>query len=265
MPSGGMTLYGQHATDLHVAILAGGLATRLRPLTETVPKVLLTVAGRPFLHYQLDALRRQNIRHIVICAGFLGEMIQEQFGDGHAYGVDIRYSFDTPALLGTGGAIRLALPLLGDPFFVLYGDSFLPIDYDAVAQAFLRSGKQALMTVYRNHNQWDISNIEFQDDEIRAYDKKHRTASMAFIDYGLSMYRAEVFQPYPASVELDLSDVVKDLLARKALAGYEAQKRFYEIGSFSGIDDFTRALESEASPFGDRLLALSSSFSGEQQ
>src|SRR5580700_700881 len=115
--------------DIPVALLAGGLATRLRPLTETVPKVLLEVAGKPFLEHQLAMLREQGIRRVVLCLGFLGEQVQLKFGDGSAYGVELLYSFDGPVLLGTGGAIRQALPLLGETFFVLYGDSYLNINF----------------------------------------------------------------------------------------------------------------------------------------
>lgn len=233
---------GPHTNVLPVAILAGGLATRLRPLTETIPKVLLTIEGRPFFEYQLASLRRQNFLDIVVCAGYLGESIQEQFGDGRNYGVRLRYSFDGPELLGTGGALRRALPLLGDAFFVLYGDSFLQVDFAAVSDAFLRSGRRALMTVFKNQNQWDVSNVEFAEGEIKAYDKSNRTAAMTHIDYGLSVYRAGVFEKYPTGIKLDLSDIMRDLSARRELAGYEAKTRFYEIGSFAGIDDFTKAL-----------------------
>jgi NDP-sugar pyrophosphorylase family protein len=237
-------------TSLPVAVLAGGLATRLRPLTETLPKILLTIAGRPFFDYQLANLREQNLRDVVVCAGFLGEKIQEEFGDGRRHGVRIRYSFDGPTLLGTGGAIRRALPLLGDAFFVLYGDSFLQIDYAAVASAFFRSGRGALMTVFRNQNQWDASNVEFADGEIKEYNKKESSSKMAYIDYGLGVYRSRVFEPYPATAPLDLADVLQDLVARKELAGYEAQTRFYEIGSFSGLEELTKALAEKASPNG---------------
>jgi len=232
-------------SSLPVAILAGGLATRLRPLTEKVPKALIPVAGRPFLDYQLTSLREQNLRDVVVCAGFLGERIQEEFGDGQRHEIRIRYSFDGPTLLGTGGAIRHALPLLGDAFFVLYGDSFLQIDYAAVADAFFRSGRSALMTVFENRNHWDNSNVEFTEPEIKAYDKKNRTPNMTYIDYGLTVYRSTVFEAYSAAAPLDLSDVLKDLATRKDLAGYEARTRFYEIGSLSGIDEFTQALTNE--------------------
>jgi NDP-sugar pyrophosphorylase family protein len=231
--------------DMPVAILAGGLATRLRPLTETVPKVLLEVAGKPFLEHQLAMLRRQGIRRTVLCVGFLGEQIREQFGDGSAHGIEILYSFDGPVLLGTGGAIRQALPLLGESFFVLYGDSYLTLDFSEVARAFNHSRKSALMTVFANRDQWDASNVWFADGQIRLYDKRTRIPEMRYIDYGLSVFHSSVFAAYPGGVALDLSNVLQDLVAKGDLAGYEASQRFFEIGSKSGLQELDRYLKNE--------------------
>ncbi len=233
-------------TPLPVAILAGGLATRMRPLTETVPKVLLEVAGRPFFEYQLESLKQQGIRDVVMCVGFLGEMVEERFGDGSQYGMRIRYSWDGPVLLGTGGAIRRALPLLGEAFFILYGDSYLQIDFNSVARAFHQSGKSALMTVFRNNNQWDTSNVHFCDGQILAYDKVLRTPQMECIDYGLSICRASVLESYTPGAVLDLSVVMRDLAMKGDLAGYEADRRFYEIGSFAGLSELDRSLAAQA-------------------
>jgi NDP-sugar pyrophosphorylase family protein len=234
--------------DTPVAILAGGLATRLRPLTETVPKVLLEVGGKPFLEHQLDILREQGIRRVVLCVGFLGEQIQGQFGDGSAYGVELLYSFDGPVLLGTGGAIRQALPLLGEMFFVLYGDSYLNIDFRQVARALNDSGKSALMTVFNNQDLWDASNVWFADGQIKLYDKSQRIPEMRHIDYGLSVFHSSVFAPYPGAVALDLTDVLKELVGKGDLAGYEASQRFYEIGSKSGLEELDRYLTGKGAP-----------------
>src|SRR6266487_4337688 len=168
--------------SLPVAILAGGLATRLRPLTERIPKVLLPVAGKPFLAHQLELLRSQGLSRAVLCVGYLGEMVQRDFGDGRDWGVHLDYSFDGPALLGTGGALQKALPLLGERFFVLYGDSYLPIDLRPVADCFFRSGKRGLMTVFRNQDRFDTSNVWFENGEIKVYDKKQRLPQMQHID-----------------------------------------------------------------------------------
>jgi NDP-sugar pyrophosphorylase family protein len=225
-----------------VAILAGGLATRLRPLTEKIPKVLLEVGGRPFLEHQLGNLRAHGIREIVLCLGFLGEAVQERFGDGADYGVDLHYSFDGPILLGTGGAIRRALPQLGEAFFVLYGDSYLQIDFAAVSNAFFQSRRNGLMTVFKNENSWEASNVVFSNGAIRAYDKCRRTADMRHVDYGLSVFRSSVFGAYPDGASFDLSDVMKDMASNGEMAAYEATQRFYEIGSRAGLAELDLAL-----------------------
>src|SRR3954470_13801070 len=175
--------------DWPVAILAGGLATRLGPVTEKIPKALLSVAGQPFLAHQLQLLSKAGLRRVVLCVGHHGEMIEEEFGDGSGFGLEVQYSFDGPELLGTGGALKKALPLLGKQFLVLYGDSYLPIDYAEPIRAMEASGKLGLMTVYRNDNRWDPSNVYFSEGEIRAYNKKEISPEMRHIDYGLGVLR----------------------------------------------------------------------------
>jgi NDP-sugar pyrophosphorylase family protein len=229
--------------SLPIAILAGGLATRLRPVTETVPKVLLEVAGKPFLEHQLAQLRESGVDDVVLCVGYLGEMIRERYGDGRAHGVRIRYSFDGPNLLGTGGAIRNALPLLGEAFFVMYGDSYLRIDFAEVESVFRLSRKPGLMTIFHNQGLWDTSNIRYANGVIERYDKKLQDPSMQHIDYGLSVFRSEVFAAYPANTVLDLAQVMRTLVDRGEMAGYEAQERFYEIGSPSGWRELDQFLE----------------------
>jgi NDP-sugar pyrophosphorylase family protein len=225
-----------------VAILAGGLATRLRPITEKIPKVLVPIAGKPFLAHQLELLRKQGITRAVLCLGYLGEMVQRDFGDGSAYGIRLDYSFDGPVLLGTGGALKLALPKLGEQFFVLYGDSYLPIPFAPLAEFFERSGKLGLMTVYRNEGKYDTSNVVFGDGEIKVYDKKQRLPEMHHIDYGLSLFRREVFERYPDGKAFDLAEVMRDLVAEKQLAGFEVKERFYEIGSHAGLQELDALL-----------------------
>jgi NDP-sugar pyrophosphorylase family protein len=220
---------------LTVAILAGGLATRLRPMTETVPKSLLEISGEPFAVHQLRLLQSKGIRHIVFCVGHLGELIQSAIGDGAALGLQVDYSFDGPALLGTAGAIRNALPKLGDSFFVMYGDSYLPCDYATIAQKFKTAGVLGMMTVFRNEGKWDTSNVEFEVGKIVAYSKTDRTPRMRYIDYGLGVFRAEAFRDLPAGKVCDLTELYTDLLRRKQLAAFEVQERFYEIGSPEGL------------------------------
>jgi len=229
--------------EIPVAVLAGGLATRLRPITEKIPKPLIPVAGKPFLAHQLELLRSRGIRRVVLCVGHLGEMIQQQFGDGSAYGVKLDYSFDGEKLLGTGGAIKNALPLLGMEFFVLYGDSYLPIQYRSVAEFFRRSGKPGCMTVYHNEGRYDTSNVVFRDGNVLVYDKKNRRPEMQHIDYGLSLFRATVFNAYPADKPFDLAEVMGKLVREKQLAGYEVHERFYEIGSPAGLSELETLLK----------------------
>jgi len=225
---------------LPVAILAGGLATRLRPETLTIPKSLVDVAGRPFAAHQLDLLARAGVTKVVFCVGYRGEMVKEALGDGGGWHMDIRYAFDGPELLGTGGALRGALSELGDRFLVLYGDSYLACDYAAVERTFIDSGKPALMTVLRNDNRWDTSNVEFADGRIVRYDKANRTPAMRHIDYGLGALHASVLAARPADRAFDLAEVYRDLAAQGQLAGFEVPGRFYEIGSPEGLAE-TRA------------------------
>lgn len=218
------------------------MATRLRPITEKIPKLLVEVAGEPFFSHQLRLLKAAGLTRIVLCVGYLGEQIVNLYGDGSKWGVHIDYSFDGPKLLGTGGALIQALPKLGDAFYVLYGDSYLPIDYHAVADSFLRSGRLGLMTVYENHGRYDTSNVEFAHGEILRYDKKNKTPAMHHIDYGLGLFKAAAFAPFPRDTVVDLAAVQMDLVAHQQLAGYEMKQRFYEIGSHEGLNELDALL-----------------------
>ena len=228
--------------EIPVAILAGGLATRLHPITERIPKSLIPVAGKPFLAHQLELLHSRGIRRAVLCVGHLGEMIQRAFGNGSTFGLQLDYAFDGPKLLGTGGALKRALPMLGMEFFVLYGDSYLPVEYRPVAEFFRRSGKLGCMTVYHNKGRYDISNVVFRDGGVVVYDKKNRLPEMQHIDYGLSVFQATVFNAYPADKPFDLAEVMGKLVREKQLAGYEVHERFYEIGSQAGLAELETIL-----------------------
>jgi NDP-sugar pyrophosphorylase family protein len=227
---------------LPAAILAGGLATRLRPLTTTIPKSLIEVAGEPFVAHQLRLLNKAGISRAVLCCGYLGEMIRDFAGDGARFGVELAYSFDGPVLRGTAGAIQQALPLLGDQFLTLYGDSYLPCDYASVQATFLAAGQPALMTVFRNEGRWDTSNVEFDGKRILAYDKKQRSDRMRYIDYGLGAFRADAFDAIPPEGSFDLATLYQQHLAANRLAAHEVEERFYEIGSFAGIQELTEFL-----------------------
>ena len=236
---------------LPVAILAGGLATRLGPISQTIPKALVDIAGKPFVVHQLELLRARGIRRVVLCIAHLGEQIEAALGDGRELGVEIAYAHDGGKLLGTGGALRQALPLLGDRFLVLYGDSYLTCDYAEVIRAFEHSGKLGLMTVFKNDGQYDASNVVYRDGHIVCYDKTDRSAAMTHIDYGLGAFKAEALAGYPADGRLgrfDLATVYQHLLARDQLAGYEVAERFYEIGSPAGLEETRILLAAKGRP-----------------
>jgi MurNAc alpha-1-phosphate uridylyltransferase len=216
---------------LPVAILVGGLATRLYPITLTIPKSLVKVAGKPFIFYQLKYLRQQGIKKVVLCTGHLGEMIKSYVGDGSKFDLKILYSSDGNKLLGTGGAIKKALPLLGDKFFVLYGDTFLPIKFDIVEKDFLLSNQLCLMTILKNQGNWDKSNVFFKNNLLIKYNKNNSSAKMEYIDYGLSALSASIFVSYSNEKIFDLSNVYENLSNKKQLKGFEVYERFYEIGT----------------------------------
>jgi NDP-sugar pyrophosphorylase family protein len=241
-------------TDWPVAILAGGLATRLRPATDEVPKGLLRVAGEPFLVHQLRLLRSEGFHNIVLCVGHLGEIIKTKIGSGNKLGLQITYSFDGPALLGTGGALNRALPMLGERFVVVYGDSYMPVDYAAIVEAFVLSRKPALMTVFENEGRWGASNVQFEAGAIVRYDKKLRTPEMRHIDYGIAVLSATVFGSYPQDAAFDLADVYARLVSEKQMAAYEVKQRFYEIGSPQGLAELDSLCTTNQSLFRHELF-----------
>jgi NDP-sugar pyrophosphorylase family protein len=226
-------------------ILAGGLATRMRPLTETIPKAMIPVEGRPFIDHQLAWLAAHGVTDAVLSVGYLGEAIRAHVGDGARYGLSARVVDEGPNLRGTAGAVRLAFDegVLAERFLLTYGDSFLPIDFAAVFRHFEASGAPALMTVYRNQGRWDTSNVIFDGRMVTLYDKQRRTRppeDFAFIDYGLSaLTRRAIEQGIPTGVKADLSELFHTLSLRGELSGYESPERFYEIGSPEGLADFS--------------------------
>jgi NDP-sugar pyrophosphorylase family protein len=230
-------------TALPAAILAGGLATRLRPITATIPKALVEVAGRPFIDHQLALLHAHGVRRVVLCLGHLGEQVESHLGDGAAFGLEVRYSHDGDRLLGTGGALRRALPLLGEVFWVMYGDSYMDIDYAAVLADFCRRGVPALMTVLPNDDRWDKSNAVFRDGRLLRYDKRVRTPDMAHVDYGIALLHRTALERIPPDRPYDLADLYRDLVAEGRMAGYEVTRRFYEIGSPAGLAETRAYLE----------------------
>lgn len=232
-----------------VVILAGGLATRLRPITETIPKAMVEIEGKPFIQHQIELLRKNGLTRFVICAGYLGEQIEQFLGDGSAFDVEVRYSYDGDRLLGTGGALKKALDLLDESFMVLYGDAYLDIDYQDVSKHFHRNKATALMTIYYNDNQWDKSNVVFNNGNIMLYDKKQIIPEMNYIDYGLGILKKALLTSIPQNEFYDLADLYTQLSHQNQLLGYQVNKRFYEIGSFSGLDDMKHKIRQDSGGF----------------
>lgn len=227
-----------------VAILAGGLATRLHPLTLEVPKSLVKVNGQEFIAWQLELLAKSGINSVILCLGHRSKEIIDFVGDGERFGLRIQFSVEENPL-GTGGALKKAESLLGEVFGVIYGDSYLRIPYDEIFKNFFERGKLGLMTVYRNTNKFDKSNVYINDNGEISYSKKNATVKMQHIDYGFNVLSKEALKTFSASEFYDLSDLLEHLANTKELMAYEVYERFYEIGSFKGIVDFERYLEQE--------------------
>ncbi|NTW16255.1 MAG: NTP transferase domain-containing protein [Syntrophaceae bacterium] len=225
-----------------VVILAGGLATRLRPITEKIPKAMVEVGKQPFIYHQLRLLSSHGIYRAIISAWYHGDMIRNYVGDGSQFGMDVDYVSDGDTPLGTGGAIRKALPLLVSPFFVLYGDSYLPCDYAAIQAYFTARNQPALMTVFRNLGKWDTSNVEMADGRVIQYDKKNRSLRMEHIDYGLGLFAPTVFDHLQEGQSADLAEIYQQLVVEKRLLAYDVPERFYEIGSFEGLRELDNLL-----------------------
>jgi len=228
--------------NMQVAILAGGLATRLGALTEHQPKSMVRIHGRPFLEYQLEFLRRAGIRHIVVCLGHMGEQIERHFGNGENHGVEIRYSFEDKPM-GTAGALKEAEPLLADMFISLYGDSYLFLDFNAIVSYFNSQNKLALMTVYKNNNRWDRSNTVIENNLVRKYDKTEETEDMVYIEYGANVFRKETLEMIPAGQYHSLDTVFPKLVEKEELLAFEVKQRFHEIGSPDGFREFEEYIE----------------------
>ncbi len=229
---------------MQAVILAGGLGTRLRPLTETIPKALVPIAGRPFIEYQIELFRYHRVRDLIICVGYLGHLIEEHLGDGRRFDVSIRYGYERDGLLGTAGAVKNVEPLLADAFFVQYGDSYLLVDYSDAMACFQQHDATGLMVVYKNHDRWDRSNVVVNGNRVQVYDKVRQSPGMEYIDFGTSVFRHDAFADIPVGVAADLSSVYASLIAQGQLLAYEAHHRFYEVGSPQGLHEFESLVQS---------------------
>jgi N-acetyl-alpha-D-muramate 1-phosphate uridylyltransferase len=223
--------------EIQAVILAGGLGTRLRPLTLNIPKALIEIVNEPFLSYQLRLLKKNGIKKILLCAGYKNELIKRAFGSGKKYGVDLAYSVEKGKLLGTAGALKKAQRLLNSHFMVIYGDSYLPIDFQKVETAYRRSSKPALMTVFKNRDRLDKSNVRLRGDMVARY-KKNSKEKMDYIDYGLTVLDRKLIEALPKNRVIQLEEVFEDLAASGRLAAFKVKEPFYEIGSPSGLKRF---------------------------
>jgi NDP-sugar pyrophosphorylase family protein len=229
--------------DLAVAILAGGKGTRVRSILGDTPKCLAPVAGRPFIEHQFDLLRSNGLRRVVLCLAHGSDRVKAHVSAGAGFGLEVAFSEDGQVPLGTGGALRNALELLTDPFFLLYGDSFLQIGFKSVGEFFLARRLTALMTVLANEDRWDKSNVWYEDGRVVRYSKRERDPRMRHIDYGLSVLSHEAFDASPPNGTFDLALLFERLALSGRLGGYEVTERFFEIGSPEGYKELDGLLE----------------------
>ena len=229
-----------------VAVLAGGLGTRVHKLTGgTTPKAMIPVAGRPFIDHKLVGLARQGAKKVVLLVGHAADSLQQHVGDGSNYGLQIEFIRDGPQLLGTGGAIKAALPYLGDSFWVTYADTYLRFDVLEAEKRFVDSGRPGLMVVLKNEDRWDVSNARIDDGLVVEYVKSPPPGRFQYIDYGMSLFARTAFDECPAEQAFDLGSVIRGIIDGPGLAAYEAIERFYEIGTpegFSETEAFFRSI-----------------------
>lgn len=223
---------------MQIVILCGGLATRLSHLTKYTPKSMVEIEGKPFLEYQIENLKKHSIKDIVLCVGHLSEKIEEYFGNGEKFGVNLKYSYDKEKLLGTIGALKNAEPLLKDVFFIMYGDSYISVDFHKVRDHFMQHDKPALMVVYKNQDKYDRSNLIVQDNMVIGYGEKERTRDMIYVDYGTSVLRKKVLENVPKDTPYPTEQFFSELVKKRELMAFEVQERFYHIGDLEALEEF---------------------------
>lgn len=229
-----------------VAILAGGLATRIKPISVNLPKSLVPINGTPFIDLQLKLLSDAGFREIKLLLGHMGEKIESHVGSGEKFGVSVTYAHDGVSQLGTGGAVYQALPTLDDTFCVLYGDSYLEMDFVEAIHKFQKSKSLGLMSIFKNSNQNHQNNVDFDGHKIVKYSKSNPPVGADYIDHGFSILRKESFIAFGKSSQFDLSSVFEKLANDGQLEAYESQETFYEIGSFLGIQTLESKLKEKS-------------------
>jgi NDP-sugar pyrophosphorylase family protein len=230
---------------LQAAILVGGLGTRLGSLTQTIPKSMVPVNGKPFLEHQVGLLKRSGIDDFVLCVGYLGDKVEGYFGDGGSWGVRVRYSYDWPRLLGAAGALKGAEPLLEDCFFVTYGDAYLRADYRGIMKALVDSGGLGVMAVYENHNRFGPSDVVVKEGHVVLYDKRGRGAGMEWVNFGVSALRKGALALLPPGKECGEEEFYGELIKRDELLAFPVKGRFYEIGTPGALEEFERFISSQ--------------------
>lgn len=228
---------------MQTVILAGGLGTRLRPLTYQIPKSMVSIYGKPFLEYQLELLKRNNLKNVLLCIGHLGKAIKNYFKNGKRWGINIFYSFEKRPL-GTAGALKNAENLLETEFLTIYGDSYLPFDFQKAIEFFKKFNKLSLMTVYKNYDKYEKSNVALEGNLVKEYNKNRKaTKEMKYIDYGVSIFKKEALKFVPTNQTYDLSRLHKLLIKKRELLAYQVKKRFYQIGSPDGLEEFKKYIK----------------------
>jgi NDP-sugar pyrophosphorylase family protein len=227
---------------MQAVILAGGLGTRMRPFTETAPKCLLPVHGRPFIDYQLELLKAGGVREIVLCVGYMGEMVQAHLGDGGSLGMHIAYSWDSPDSGGTAGALKQAEPMLDETFFLTWGDSYVRVDHAAMFAAHRVGAPEvvATMGVFCNQNAYDSSNVQVGGSKVVRYVKGAAHLQLTHIDAGISVFERSALQDIPEKQNLALDQFFSSWAASGRLGAYPVAQRFYEVGSQTGSEDFEK-------------------------
>lgn len=228
---------------MQAVILAGGEGTRLRPLTADLPKAMVSVAGKPFLEHEINLLKRNSVKDLVICIGYHGEPIRDYFGDGGSFGVRIRYSEDGPELLGTAGSLKKASDLLFDRFFVTFGDAYPILDYNECWNHFLRMGKMALMVVWMNSNKYGRSNTVVRDGLVTFYSKKERSVGMEYVEFGVTFIDKRAVEMVPDDYPVDLEVLYGELISRNEMAALQVKQRIYDIGSPEGLTEFRKLVD----------------------
>lgn len=233
---------------MQVAILAGGLGTRLRPLTGAVPKPMVRVAGRPFLEHEIRLLKERGIRDYVLCVGYLGEQVEAYFRDGKRWGVRVEYSHDGPRLVGPAGALKRAEPLLQERFFVTYGDAYLRTDYRRMMRALVGSGKLGVMAVFHNRNRFGRSDLVVEGRQVLRYDKKRAVPEMEWVNFGVSALDRRALALIPAGRACGEEEFYGELIRRGQLGAFPVRNRFYEIGTQASLEEFERFILKRAGP-----------------